>query len=231
MPDQNLSLIHLVREPERVPGAKPPMLLLLHGYGSNEADLFSMSPYLDARFFIVSARAPVTLMPGMHAWFNLEFTAQGIIPDLRQAEASQHLLLRFLDELVSVYPVDEQRVYLMGFSQGAMMSLTLALVRPQRFAGVVAMSGRLPESARAQMAEAKALTGLPIFVTHGLYDDLLPVQHGRETRAILETLPVDLSYKEYPMGHEVNPESFRDIRAWLSRLLDARPAQPNAATE
>jgi phospholipase/carboxylesterase len=82
-----------------------------------------MAPLLDPRFFVVSARAPIEIMMGGYAWFNIEFTAEGgIVPDLDQAEASRLLLVQFVDELVEAYGVDRRYVYLMGFSQGAMMS-------------------------------------------------------------------------------------------------------------
>lgn len=223
MSDQNLLLTHLVRKPGEA-SEKPPLLLLLHGYGSNEHDLFSFAPYLDPRFLIVSARGPVMMMPGMCAWFNIEFAPTGIIPDLAQFEQSLLLLGDFLDELPTAYQIDPRRVYLVGFSQGAMMSLSLALTQPDRVAGVVAMSGRLPEPARAAVVARKdlqdKLKGKPVLVTHGVSDDLIPVQKGRDIRDLLETLGTDLTYKEYAMGHEVRPEAFRDIREWLSKTLD-----------
>lgn len=219
MIEQNLSLIHLLRQPQAAT-EKAPLLLLLHGYGSNEADLFSFAEYLDPRFFVVSARAPLTLMPGMYAWFSLEFTNQGIIADLAEAAQSGVMLGGFLDELLDAYALDGERVYLMGFSQGAMMSLGLGLARPDKVAGIVAMSGRLPQEARARAAAPHALEGLPILVTHGIYDDLIPVASGRDCRDYLQTLPVRLTYHEYPMGHEIRPEAFRDIRNWLREALD-----------
>ena len=101
------------------------------------------------------------------------------------------------------------------------MSLAVALTRPDLLAGVVAMSGRLPTpAADAVEADAEALTGLPILMVHGVADQVLPLHHGREARDHLATLPVALTYREYPMGHEVTPESLRDIAAWLTAQLD-----------
>lgn len=219
-----LSLAHLVQEPRLRTSGKPPLILLLHGVGSNEADLFSLASYLDARFFIVSARAPVVMGAGSYGWFNIEFTPQGLVADLEQAKGSLELLRGFIDELVATYEVDERCVYLAGFSQGAMMSLALMLTHPQKIAGVVAMSGRIPSQAVKHGLDLKALTGMPVLVTHGLYDPVLPVEHARDARKYFETLPVDLTYREYPMGHEVSAESLRDVTAWLSKSLDARCA-------
>jgi phospholipase/carboxylesterase len=223
----NFSLTHLVREPLERGAAEPPLLLLLHGVGSNEADLFGLAPYLDGRCLVVSARAPFVLGPGAYGWFQIEITPQGLVADLAQARRSLALLPPFIDELTAAYATDARRVYLMGFSQGAMMSLALALTRPELVAGVVAMSGRLPEQVLDDAPDARALAGLPVMVTHGTYDPVLPVEQGRAARRRLETLPVQLTYREYPMGHEVSQESLRDVAAWLKTALD-QPPRPAA---
>jgi phospholipase/carboxylesterase len=226
---QQLSLIHLVREPSVPAAGMSPLLLLLHGIGSNEADLFGLTPYLDERLRIVSARAPVALGPGAFGWFNIEFTPTGLVADLAQAERSRALLATFIDELLAAYPTTARRLYLMGFSQGAMMSLSLLLAQADKIAGVVAMSGRFPTLALEQLTEPQALAGLPVLVTHGLYDPVLPIESGRAIRARLAALPVALTYREYPMGHEVTPESLRDTAAWLTMTLNAAEAAPGTS--
>ena len=220
MSTPQLSLTHLTRPPrEQQPGA-PPLLLLLHGVGSHEADLFPLAEELDGRFFVVSARGPNTQRPGAYAWYEVVFAPTGFVIDPRQAEESRQTLLRFIDELVAAYGVDPARVYLMGFSQGAIMSLAVALSRPDKVAGVVAMSGRLLPEFRPLIAEPEALAGLPILVVHGLADQVMPIRDGREVRDTLSALPVALTYREYPMGHHVAPESLRDVAAWLRERLD-----------
>ena len=221
MRDRELSLTHLVREPGRDGAAAPPLVLLLHGIGSNEEDLFGLAPYLDERFLVVSARAPLALGYGGYGWFNLEITPRGMAADLAQAKRSLDLLPGFVDELVDAYGADPGRVYLMGFSQGAMMSLALALTRPEKVAGVVAMSGRLPRQVIESEPDREALKGKPFIVTHGLYDPVLPVENGRAARDYLGALGVALTYREYPMAHEVSAESLRDVAAWLTDALDA----------
>jgi len=221
MIDHSLSLVHLVQKPREVAAVEPPLLLLLHGIGSNEHDLFSMRPHLDPRFLVVSVRAPIEIMASGYAWFNIEFTGEGaIVPDLDQAEASRQLLVQFIDELAEAYAIDRRSVYLMGFSQGAMMSLSVALTRPDKVARVVAMSGRLPEQAVSKAESLEEIRKLEIFVSHGIYDDLLPIGNGRACRDRLQELGVPLTYREYPMGHEVRAEALRDITAWLTSTLE-----------
>ena len=220
MSDSKLSLTHLVREPRRGGETQPPLLLLLHGIGSNEEDLFGLAPYLDERFLIVSARAPVVLGYGGYGWFQIEFTPAGMVADIEQAKRSLDVLPGFIDELVETYRADAGRVYLAGFSQGAMMSLALLLARPELIAGVVAMSGRLPRQVLEREPDPEALAGKPVLITHGLYDQVLSVQNGRAARDYLSELPVELTYREYPMGHEVSAESLRDVTDWLTKAID-----------
>lgn len=216
-----LALAHLAQPPRRRSSTPPPLLLLLHGYGSNEADLFGLTPYIDPRFLVLSARAPYSLMYGSYAWFEIEWTAAGISIDARQAEASRKLVSEFIGAAVRAYGADPARVYLCGFSQGAMLSASVALTQPELTAGAVLMSGRVPDEIRPLIAPAERLAHKPFLVVHGLHDAVLPIQNGRASRAMLAQLPVDLTYKEYPMAHEVSAESLHDVTSWLSARLGA----------
>lgn len=220
MQDSAFSLFHHNAPPKAGGAPKPPLLLLLHGYGANEDDLFGLAPYVDERFLVISARAPVRLGMGMHAWFRLGFTPEGILIDPNEVEAARQTLRRFVDELVAAYQVDTNALYLLGFSQGAMMSLDLALREPELIAGVAALSGRVMPGSLDKQAEADRLTGLPVFVAHGTEDNILPISHGRAARETLGTLPVDLTYREYEMGHTIAEDTLRDVTDWLSTQLN-----------
>jgi phospholipase/carboxylesterase len=217
----SLSLTHLIQPPRQPHAGQPPLLILLHGYGSNEHDLFGLAPYLDARFQIVSARAPHMLMPGGYAWFELGWTATDITINAQQAEQSRALLIGFVAEALAAYGGDPARVYLLGFSQGAIMSASVALTEPELVAGAVLMSGRVPDEIRPLIAPAERLANKPFLVVHGVYDEVLPIRNGWASRAILSALPVALTYKEYPMAHEINAQSLDDVTAWLTARLDA----------
>ena len=217
----DFSLHHITRDPRQGSRDGAPMLVLLHGVRSNEQDLLGLAPALDPRFFLVSARAPLTLGPGAYGWYHVEFTPTGFIIDEDEAEQGRHTLIRFAEELISTYPVDPSRVYLMGFSQGAIMSLGAAITHPTRFAGAVAMSGRLLERTFNGVAPADQLDGLPLMVVHGTRDTVIPINFGRAIRDKLSTLPVALDYREYDMAHHVTDRSIADINAWLESRLSA----------
>jgi phospholipase/carboxylesterase len=218
MNSKAFSLAHLVRPAAASAGA--PLLILLHGIGSNEDDLLGLAPYLDERLLIVSARAPNSYGWGGYAWFEIEWLPNGIAIDRPQAEASRELIIRFIGEAVAAYDADPARVFLLGFSQGAIMSGWVALTQPELVAGTILMSGRIPDELREQIAAPERLVGKPFLVLHGTQDPVLPIQNGRASRAVLQRLPVDLTYREYPMGHEVSAQSLADVAAWLAARLD-----------
>jgi phospholipase/carboxylesterase len=215
------SLIHAVREPSGNTRESAPLLILLHGVGSNEQDLIGLAPALDSRFFIVSARAPITLGHSSYGWYPVQFTPSGHIIDPEAAERSRLLILKFVDEVIESYNVNRELVFLMGFSQGCIMSIAAALTAPRKFAGIAGMSGRLLPDILTKAAGGEQLRGLPIMVVHGTQDQVLPIDYGRAIRDALEKLPVDLTYREYVMGHNVSQQSLNDIAGWLTERLDS----------
>ena len=215
------SLQHLSRSPEE-PSEKAPLLILLHGVGSNMYDLFGLAAYLDKRFQILSAQAPNVMQPGSFAWFPiLEFLPTNIKIDAEAAEASRLKVIEFVKEAVESYEADPEKVYLMGFSQGCIMSMSVMLSEPELLAGVVGMSGRILPEIEPLIAADERLKDFPILWVHGMNDNVLPISYGRAARDKLSALPVNLTYKEYQMAHEVSGESLHDVATWLTRQLDS----------
>lgn len=219
-PKPTLPLVYLVRPPQVSREGRPPLLIQLHGLGSNERDLFEFSELLDPRLLVLSVRAPLTVGPASYAWFHVDFLPQGFAVNVEEFRASQATLARFIGEATDAYQADPERVYLMGFSQGCIMSLTLALTQPELVAGVVGMSGRLPPEAIPLFAPREELAGLPLLVQHGTRDEVIPIRYAREAQKVLADLPVDLTYHEYEMRHEVTPASLEEALAWLTARLN-----------
>ncbi len=215
-----LSLVHLVRPPQTEVAGKPPLLIQLHGIGSNEYDLFEFADLLDPRFVVLSARAPLVLGLGSFAWFHVDYLPQGYAIKTEELRASQETLIRFIGEATEAYQADPQRVYLVGFSQGASMSLIAALAHPELVAGAAVMSGRLMDEARPWFAPKEQVAGLPLLLVHGTEDGVIPIRFARQAREALADLPVDLIYHEYEMAHEVSPASLDEVLAWLTIRLD-----------
>ncbi len=219
-PDEVEGMTYELLPPREPAPGRPPLLVLLHGVGSNEHDLLGLAPYVDPRFMIASVRAPFASGSGGFAWFRVTFTAGGPMIDEEQEAKSRELLPHFIESLVRDHGADPDRVFLLGFSQGAIMGLSLALTQPKRYAGVAAFSGRILPQVGSAIADPQALDGTPIFLAHGCLDDVIPVTRARSARSFLSGLPVQLDYREYSMGHEINGPALRDAAGWLTAHLD-----------
>jgi phospholipase/carboxylesterase len=210
-----MSLQYLIHEP-KIKLDKNPLLLLLHGYGSNEDDLFSFASELPEEYFVVSAQAPYPLMYGSYAWYVINFDAdENKFSDINQAKQSRDLLINFIDELIVKYPIDKEKITLIGFSQGAILSYAIALSYPEKISKVVAMSGYLNTEMAKEHFEQNNFSNLKIFASHGTVDQVIPVDWARKTGPALERLGINFVYKEYAVGHGVAPQNFYDFRNWL----------------
>lgn len=213
----SLSLHHIVREP-KLKKEKNPLLLLLHGYGSNEEDLFSFASELPGEYYVISARAPYPLPPYGHAWYAINFDGdENKFSDNDEARVSRDVIIKFIDELTPHYPIDAKNVTLIGFSQGCILSYAAALSYPDKIQRVVAMSGYLNKDLLVDGYEQNDFSNLKMFVSHGTSDQVIPVEWARNAKPILQSLNVDFLYKEYPVGHGVAPQNFYDLLHWLEQ--------------
>lgn len=214
MKKENLSLVHDILEP-KVKTENPPLLLLLHGYGSHEQDLFSFASMLNQKYFIVSARAPISLGFGGFAWFDISIDNGLKVRDYGQAKESMALLENFILEVQEAYGVDSSHTDLLGFSQGCMMSYALAFNSPKSYRNIMALSGYVLKDMVPTKFKQLELQNLNFFVSHGSIDDVLPIEGARLSVGMLEQMQVSHQYREYPIGHGVSPENLSDIQKWL----------------
>lgn len=211
-----LSLRYLLRAPTE-DYAHPPVIIMLHGYGSNEADLLGLADDIPTEFLVISARAPLVLTHGQYAWFSLDYSRGVPVGDKQEAEAGRLLIKRFIDEVIEKFHADPLRVYLLGFSQGAMLSLSVALTFPPLVSGVVALSGRVLKEVKPLVCVTPELKKLKIFLGHGTEDTVLPIRFAHDARGYLEELGVDLAYHEYAIAHSISREEQADVTEWLRR--------------
>jgi phospholipase/carboxylesterase len=215
MSSDPLSLVHRIEFPasaqNRDPDARYPTILALHGRGSNEEDLIGLAPHLPQGLLWISPRAPLVLGPGSYEWYRVRVIGR---PDPDQVLAALDTIDHFIDEILAAYPIDPQKLFLLGFSQGSLLSMCYALTHPSPVAGVIAQSGYIPENIDLDIDEA-GLKGKPFLLTHGEQDTMLPVEWGRASRDRLQALGVDLEYHEFQMGHSVSIESLAVIHEWL----------------
>ena len=210
-----LSLEYQVREPKIIVD-KNPLLLLLHGYGSNDSDLFSFATELPDEYYVISARAPYDLQYGSYAWYAINFDAdQNKFSDHDQAILSRDLVVRFIEELKVKFPIDSSNITIIGFSQGSILSYSIALSYPNIVQRVGALSGYLNLDINSENYQNNDFSNLKIFASHGTVDQVIPVEWARKTDPILKSLGINSTYKEYPIGHGVSPQNFFDLKDWL----------------
>ncbi len=207
-------LYYLARAP-KIHSEHPPVIILLHGVGSNEKDLFSFADQLPDKFLVISARAPQTVARDSYAWYQVDLSKGKPVFSEEQEEESKKIILQFISYLKAKYSINEQEVYLCGFSQGAIMSYVVALTNPDKIKGIAAMSGRVLEEVRPFVAPNEKLQHLNIFISHGINDGVLPVHYAREAKVFLNQLNLHPTYTEYPAGHTINNEMFHDLLHWL----------------
>lgn len=210
-----MNLQYLIQEPA-IKLEKNPLIILLHGYGSNEEDLFSFAPELPKEYYVISVRAPFDLQPYGHAWYAIHFDAdENKFSDNDEARESVKLIASFIDEMIAKYPIDTDNINLIGFSQGAILSYATALTYPEKIAKVVALSGYLNLDIVPENIDKKAIAHLKFFISHGTVDQVIPVDWARKAKPALEALGLDVTYNEYPIGHGVAPQNFYDFKNWL----------------
>ena len=223
---QGKGLRYLVIHPDNYdPDASYPMVILLHGFGASMADLAGLAPAIDRGGYIYACpNAPLSfdLGGGMVGYGWMPPRGAATPEDVHRAEG---LLDAFFDEVIEQYHVPPGRVLLSGFSQGGGMTYRCGLGRPETFAGLAALSCYLPdpEELRAKLPIGR---DQPIFISHGLYDEIAPLERAQKAREFLEAEGYQPRYKEYPMRHEISQDVMDDLVPWIKQVL--APAGPQA---
>ncbi|MBU3024604.1 alpha/beta hydrolase [Zobellia galactanivorans] len=210
-----LSLEHLIR-PSSLKEGKAPVLFMFHGYGSNEEDLFSFAQELPEELCIISVRAPYPLEPFGYAWYAINFDAQqGKWSDDEQAKSSRDKIVAFIDEACATYVLDAERVTILGFSQGTILSYAVAISYPEKIKNVVALSGYINEAILKEGYQEKDHSNLKIYASHGQVDQVIPPEWAQKAPEFLKNLDIDHLYEEFPVGHGVAPQNFHSFKKWL----------------
>ena len=224
-------LVYKVNEPTKKTDKPAPLLIFLHGYGSNEDDLFAIAKSLDARFMFISLRAPNVIPEGGFCWYPLEFLPdQKFKYDYAKAKESRIKILSFISNACKVYKLDSNNVFVMGFSQGAIMGYDLALAAPKKIKGVLALSGRMMEESKNLKTDWTKATKTKYFIAHGNSDNVIKISEADSAVSFLKGKKIkDVKYNNYEMPHTINGKELNDIKSWLKKAIDP-PEKPTAVT-
>lgn len=216
----NSPLSFVVKRPS-VLTAGTPVLIMLHGYGSNEHDLLDMAAALDERFITFSVRAPYKTNNGGFSWYDVEFLKDYEMKyDYAQVKESRKLLLSFISNACKAYHLDSTQVYVLGFSQGAIMAYELAIAGPKKVKGIISLSGKMLGETRTISTDWKQVQGVKIFIAHGHSDNVIKFTDSEKAYAFLKEKKIeDLTFRNYEMPHSISGSELVDIRDWLKKAV------------
>jgi phospholipase/carboxylesterase len=214
--DTDLGLSFRLRQP--VPVQPANCVILLHGVGGNETNLLDLANSLNFGTLVVFARGPLQMGAQQFAWFTVNFTPAGpsIVPE--EAEHSRKLLIHFVQQVQTRYDISAQNTVIAGFSQGGILSASVALSTPEIVAGFGLLSGRILPELKPHIADATRLTPLRAFVAHGDLDATLPVVWAQRSDQWLKELGVQNSSHRYPIGHGISAAMQADFLQWVQSL-------------
>ncbi len=217
------TLRYLAIEPDGYdPAKKYPMIILLHGFGAHMGDLAGLAPAIDAAGYVYicpNAPIPFEIGPGMTGF---GWTYPRRIPqELRRADdvdSVVDMLATLVDEVTAQYATEPGQIILGGFSQGGMMTYRYGLPNPDKFKGLVVLSGVAPDAdtMKERLPDDRSQ---PIFIAHGTGDMVIEVRMARDTREFLEAEGYAPMYKEYGMAHEISQQTLNDLAEWIRNTL------------
>lgn len=186
-----------------------PTLIMLHGRGSDEHDLFGLKEYFDQRLTIYSLRAPNEFGWGGYTWFDL----------YEDGSVDEESFLNSTNKIITfINTLQTKKLFLLGFSMGAIMSYSIALTKPNMCKGIAALSGFAPEQL-SQKYRLQELQDLHIFISHGIHDPVIPISSARKTKELLAHSNAHVSYNEYNMAHQINDKCLHDVKDWVQNLI------------
>ena len=211
-------LLTFVEKLPKLPAKNPPLLILLHGYGSNELDLFSFADELPETLVIVSLRAPYELGHGGYAWYDINLDSKNNkFSDLNQARKSLQKITTTIDYIKTKHNTNPNNTFLLGFSQGAILSYALSFNFPNKIEHVIALSGYLNSELIPKENTQKIHTDY--YISHGAVDQVIPVEWARKAGPFLDSKGLKNEYSEYPVGHGVAPQNFFSFKKWIENRL------------
>ena len=209
-----------VRQP-KVSIDQPPLLILMHGYGSNEKDLFAWADYLDERLLIVCPRGPKDLGKGRYSWFDLRPSEAGLRYESKEVIQTANDIATFAHQIAEKHNVNPNKIFLGGFSQGAILSLGTGVMFEDKFAGIICLSGSFYREFGRLLNQRKNPSSLNVFLSHGRNDTVLPFTEIEDYVKFIRDKGGTVEAKYYDADHSVTTQNLKDMIGWLSKNIDS----------
>ncbi len=200
--------------PETITSRKK-CLIMLHGVWSNESDLFALKERFGDEVMIFSLRWPFILWQDRFAWYPVDFSSGNPVYKTQDLEIGYREIVTCIDEVKSKYDISSENIFLLGFSQWAIMSFYTLWRSPEKIWGIIALSGRLLDEIDTDTVDPDDYEGKRVFIGHGVDDTVIPVTATGPTSLFARKLGIEPTMKFYPIGHTIAPDEIADIRTWL----------------
>jgi phospholipase/carboxylesterase len=192
------------------PEMKYPVIFALHGLGSNEQDMMGLLGELNSDFIVIGIRGHLPQGSG-YAYFHIKSIGN---PIREQFDQTMQELERCIEYTTTQYAIDPARRYLLGFSQGAVLSMSLALVMGERMKGIVALNGYIPSFVKDEY-KIQSVKKLSVFISHGEHDPVFPKRLGDDNNEFFRQVSNYVTYKTYPSAHGVSLDNKKDFTLWI----------------
>lgn len=210
------SIKYLIRN-TKSSSKKNKLLLLIHGYGSDENDLFSFANEFPDNFLVISIRGVYSLPFGGFAWYSIDFMNNEKFTNTEEAKLSVEKIHHFLEDFSKEFDFDYNDIWLCGFSQGAIISYALGLQFPKNYKKLLCLSGYFEQKIIAKNIDNNDFSQTRFYISHGTEDVVIPIEWARKSNEILKDRNLNISYNEYYSGHGINPENYRDLMLFVDK--------------
>ncbi len=191
-------------------------IIMLHGVWSNEKDLFELKEKLGSDFLIFSLQWPFSLGMGRYAWYPVDFSTGKPLYQKEDVEKWYNEIITCIDEASEKYSTRSENIFLMGFSQGAIMSYYTLWKSPEKIGGIIALSGRILDEIELQSVNTSQYHGKKVFVGHGTLDQVIPFSATEKVEKYLWSLGLMWTIYSYPIAHSIGNTEIQDIVEWIN---------------
>ncbi|WP_185860759.1 alpha/beta hydrolase [Blattabacterium cuenoti] len=209
-----LSIKHIIKK--TLNGTENTLFLMIHGYGSNEKDLFFLKKDLPKNFFIISIQGFYSLGIEKYSWYDIDFDNKKKFINIIQAQKTIKRISSFIHEAIKEYQLKKNQAWICGFSQGAILSYAIAFKNSDQIKKVIALSGYIENSILPK--KINYYNDLEFFISHGKYDNIIPINWAKKGLKLLKQKKIlSLFYKEYESGHVLNNINYQDLINWIKK--------------
>lgn len=207
--------LEYIDRPPKESATTSPLLILLHGHGGNENDLFSFINHFPDHWLVVSVRGAYNIGSNSYRWYDVKMVDGKIAINIEEEETSRKKLIGLIKDILVKHKVDTHGIVVGGFSQGANMAQSIGIGEPKVVSGFGVFSGRFVEEFVPYINKSDDLKNTKAFLSHGSGDNMLPIAHASENKKRLEKLGVQVTFSEDSNGHSISSTQLSDFEKWL----------------